>query len=90
MPIQKEILPTIMVTFIPKRSPLFDYSKPVDGSNPETDWNGLHSVEENILIVNPETGWIQNCNSTPFTAADFEQPKTRKLSNLHDFLSRKL
>ena len=37
--------------FIPKRSPLFDYSKPVDGSNPETDWNGLHSVEENILIV---------------------------------------
>jgi len=61
--------------FIPKRSPLFDYSKPVDGSNPDTDWNGLHTVEENILIVNPETGWIQNCNSTPFTAADFDSPK---------------
>ena len=60
--------------FIPKRSTQFDYSKPVDGSNPETDWKGLHSIEENILIENPEIGWIQNCNSTPFTAADMNSP----------------
>jgi len=55
--------------FVPKRDPRFDYSQPVDGSNPETDWQGLHTVDEIVTIVNPENGWIQNCNSTPFTAA---------------------
>jgi acyl-homoserine lactone acylase PvdQ len=61
--------------FVPKRDPRFDYSKPVDGSNPETDWQGLHTVDEIVTIVNPENGWIQNCNSTPFTAAAEYSPK---------------
>ncbi|AMQ57382.1 penicillin acylase family protein [Algoriphagus sanaruensis] len=61
--------------FIPKRNPEFDFSKPVDGSNPATDWQGLHTVDESIVILNPGTGWIQNCNSTPFTAAGEFSPK---------------
>ena len=61
--------------FIPKRDASFDFSKPVDGSNPKTDWKGLHTVDENILLLNPENGWIQNCNSTPFTAAMDYSPK---------------
>ncbi len=61
--------------FIPKRSLEFDFSKPVDGSLPATDWQGLHSVDESIVILNPGTGWIQNCNSTPFTAAGEFSPK---------------
>ncbi len=55
--------------FIPKRDAQFDYSMPVNGSNPQTDWQGLHPVEECLTLFNPENGWIQNCNSTPFTAA---------------------
>lgn len=55
--------------FIPIRDEQFDYRYPVDGSNPATDWQGLHSVDEAITILNPQNGWIQNCNSTPFTAA---------------------
>jgi acyl-homoserine lactone acylase PvdQ len=61
--------------FIPKRNPEFDFSKPVDGSNPATDWQGLHTVDESILILNPGNGWIQNCNSTPFTASAAFSPK---------------
>ncbi len=61
--------------FVPKRNPKFDYSKPVDGSNPETDWKGLHTVDETITITNPQNGWIQNCNSSPFTAALEYSPK---------------
>jgi acyl-homoserine-lactone acylase len=61
--------------FIPKRDPSFDYSKPVSGSNKNTDWNGLHTVDETISILNPENGWIQNANSTPFTAAGEFSPK---------------
>ncbi|WP_339725319.1 acylase [uncultured Paraglaciecola sp.] len=61
--------------FIPKRDPSFDYSKPVNGSIKNTDWNGLHTVDETISILNPENGWIQNANSTPFTAAGEFSPK---------------
>ena len=55
--------------FIPVRDTTFDYTKPVDGSNPATDWKGLHTVDESIVVLNPDNGWIQNCNSTPFTSA---------------------
>jgi acyl-homoserine-lactone acylase len=61
--------------FIPVRDPKFDWRNVVDGSNPETDWKGLHEVEDMIYIKNPENGWIQNCNSTPFTAAGPFSPK---------------
>ena len=61
--------------FIPKRDTRFDFSKPVDGSNPATDWQGLHTVDEAITILNPPNGWIQNANSTPFTAAAEFSPK---------------
>jgi acyl-homoserine-lactone acylase len=61
--------------FIPKRNEKFDYRQPVDGSNPETDWNGLHPLEDNIMVLNPPNGWIQNCNSTPFTSAAEYSPK---------------
>lgn len=61
--------------FVPKRDTTFDYTLPVDGSNPATDWNGLHEVDECIKLLNPGNGWIQNCNSTPFTAAAEFSPK---------------
>ncbi len=61
--------------FIPKRDERFDFSKPVDGSDPATDWKGLHTLDEIITVVNPPNGWIQNCNSTPFTSADEYSPK---------------
>ncbi|TFV97382.1 acylase [Algoriphagus kandeliae] len=61
--------------FIPKRNPQFDFSRPLDGSNPKTDWQGIHTVDESITLLNPPTGWIQNCNSTPFTAAGEFSPK---------------
>ncbi|WP_299601537.1 acylase [uncultured Aquimarina sp.] len=61
--------------FIPVRDTSFDYTKPVDGSNPKTDWNGLHTVDETITLLNPKNGWLQNCNSTPYTAALEFSPK---------------
>jgi acyl-homoserine-lactone acylase len=61
--------------FIPRRDARFDFSKPVDGSDPATDWQGLHTVDEAITILNPPNGWIQNANSTPFTAAAEFSPK---------------
>tara|TARA_R110001583_G_scaffold138601_1_gene290298 strand:+ start:134232 stop:136475 length:2244 start_codon:yes stop_codon:yes gene_type:complete len=67
--------------FVPKRDVSFNYEEPVDGSNPQTDWQGLHTVDENILVLNPENGWIQNCNSTPYTSALEFSPKKEDYPN---------
>lgn len=60
---------------IPKRSSKFDFSKPVDGANPETEWQGYHAFAELPQLENPKSGYLQNCNQGPLTtttvAADF-------------------
>ncbi|HEU5161620.1 MAG TPA: penicillin acylase family protein [Thermoanaerobaculia bacterium] len=61
--------------FIPKRDDRFDYTRPVDGSDPATDWKGLHEIDEAPLVVNPATGWIQNTNNWPYSAAGPFSPK---------------
>ena len=55
--------------FIPRRNPKFDWTKPVDGSNPETDWNGLLTFEESPNLLNPASGWVYNSNNSPWSAA---------------------
>ncbi len=61
--------------FIPKRDPRFDYSRPVDGSNPATEWRGPHPLDDTITLLNPSNGWIQNTNDWPFSAAGAQSPK---------------
>ena len=63
--------------FIPRRDPKYDWSKPVNGATSATDWKGLHPLNETIHIYNPPNGWIENCNSTPFTAAGKYSPKRK-------------
>jgi acyl-homoserine-lactone acylase len=64
--------------FVPRRDPRFDWSRAVDGSNPQTEWKGSHDVSEIVQIINPPNGWIQNCNSTPFTGAGVNSPQKEK------------
>ncbi len=61
--------------FLPIRDTKFDWSKPVDGTTSATAWKGLHTIEESVHVYNPANGWIQNCNSTPFTSAGKDSPK---------------
>ena len=61
--------------FIPKRDPKFDWTKPVDGSDPATDWHGLLSFDETPHLLNPASGWIYNSNNWPWTAAGPSSPK---------------
>ncbi|MCY4181628.1 MAG: penicillin acylase family protein [Gammaproteobacteria bacterium] len=61
--------------FIPRRDPSFNWNAPLDGSNPATDWQGLHPLDELITVLNPPNGWIQNTNNTPFSAAGEYSPR---------------
>ena len=61
--------------FIPVRDDRFDYTKPVDGSDPRTDWRGLHALADSPRVLNPPNGWIQNTNNWPYSAAGPYSPR---------------
>ena len=63
--------------FVPRRDPRFDWSRPVDGNDPATEWQGVHTVDESPNVLNPSTGWIQNTNNWPFSAAGAASPRQR-------------
>ncbi len=55
--------------FIPRRDTRFDFTKPVDGSDPATDWHGLLSIDEIPQLLNPRSGWLYNSNNWPWSGA---------------------
>ena len=61
--------------FVPKRNVKFDWRRPVDGSDPATEWGELMPVDESPLVLNPAGGWLYNTNNAPWSAAGAESPK---------------
>jgi len=61
--------------FVPIRDPRFDYAQPVDGSDPATDWRGVHTFEESPNAIDPTTGWVVNTNDWPYLAAGVASPR---------------
>lgn len=63
--------------FVPVRDKNLNWGKVMDGTTAATEWKGLHKVNEIVHVYNPSTGWIQNCNSTPFTVSGDASPKKK-------------
>jgi acyl-homoserine-lactone acylase len=63
--------------FIPTRDNKLDWTKPVDGSNPATEWNGVLSIDETPGLKNPSSGWLYNTNNWPWSAAGPDSPKKK-------------
>lgn len=64
--------------YMPRRDPKFNWALPVDGTTSATEYQGLHPVDETVHVYNPATGWIENCNSTPYTSAGTSSPDKSK------------
>ena len=67
--------------YIPVRDKKLNWAKPVDGSLTSTEWKGLHQLDEIVHVYNPVNGWLQNCNSTPFSVAGNNSPKKEHYPN---------
>ena len=67
--------------YIPIRDKKYNWSQPVDGSTAQTDWKGLHEVKDIVQAINPATGWIQNCNSTPYSVSGSSSPLKKNYPN---------
>jgi len=61
--------------FVPRRDDRFDWTQPVDGTDPATEWQGVHGVEDSPHVVDPPTGWVMNTNNWPYSAAGPDSPK---------------
>jgi acyl-homoserine-lactone acylase len=50
---------------VPVRPDGYDWSRPVDGSTSATEWQGVHPASDLLQVLNPEQGYMQNCNIPP-------------------------
>ncbi len=55
--------------YIPRRDNSLDWTKPVDGSDPRTDYHGVLSVDETPGALNPASGFVFNVNDWPWNVA---------------------
>jgi penicillin amidase len=65
---------------VPRRDSKLDWTKAVDGSRPESDWQGILSLDELPQVLNPISGYVQNCNQSPFTTTDDQNPEPGDLA----------
>jgi acyl-homoserine-lactone acylase len=70
--------------FVPRRNDRFDYTRPVDGSDPATDWGSLHSLAELPSVISPPNGWVQNTNTWPYRAAGAFSGKSEQFPKYMD------
>ena len=74
--------------FVPVRDTRFDWSSPVDGSDPATAWQGVHGVRESPIVINPPGGWLQNTNNWPYTAAGVDDPASPNQEDFPPYMDR--
>lgn len=61
--------------FVPVRDPSYDWSTPVSGMDPATEWQGITAVEDSPNAFNPPEGWIQNTNNWPYSVSGGSSPR---------------
>jgi acyl-homoserine-lactone acylase len=63
---------------LPLRDPGFDWAKELPGNTSKALWSEFLPVDRTPRVVNPSSGFIQNCNSSPFgTTTGDENPRAK-------------
>ena len=62
---------------IPIRDERFDWTRTVDGSDPATQWQGIHDFSDLPQVLNPASGYVQNCNCSPYVTTDSGNPQRK-------------
>ncbi len=70
--------------FVPVRSVDYDWSAPVTGMRTETEWQGLHAVDDSPNALNPPEGWIQNTNNWPYSVSGASSPRQQDYAPYFD------
>jgi acyl-homoserine-lactone acylase len=70
--------------FVPRRDDRFDWNHPVDGSDPATEWTGVHGVDDSPVVIDPPNGWVMNTNNWPYSAAGPYSPKRERFPRYMD------
>jgi acyl-homoserine-lactone acylase len=70
--------------FVPRRDNRFDYDKPVNGSDPASDWRGEHTLSELPSVLRPANGWVVNTNNWPYSAAGADSPDPKRFPKYMD------
>ena len=74
---------------VPKRAEGFDWSAVLPGNTSETVWSEYLTFNELPQVMNPKSGFIQNCNNTPFiTTTGDNNPTQEKYSKTFGIESR--
>ncbi|GHH27727.1 hypothetical protein GCM10017774_00740 [Lentzea cavernae] len=47
-----------------------DTQRRLPGDDPKWLWNEVHPASKMPRVINPESGWVQNCNETPWFYTD--------------------
>lgn len=64
---------------VPRRNSSFDWSKPVDGTDPKTEWQGFFTPDELPHVIDPRSGFVQNCNSDPWQTTTSDNPDPKRI-----------
>ncbi len=74
----------LLPQFVPVRDDRFNYTRPVDGSDPATAWRGEHKLAELPQVLRPANGWVMNVNDQPWAAAGADSPVKAKFPRYMD------
>ena len=74
---------------MPIRDDRFNHTQPVDGSDPATDWQGMHSLESIPHVTRPPNGWVYNTNNCRGRAAATTAPVPRPTRAIQHWLGER-
>ena len=70
--------------FLPRRDDRFDWTHPVNGADPATEWNGVHGVDDSPHAIDPPNGWVMNTNDWPYSCAGSNSPRRESFPRYMD------